>query len=66
MTRQEQKISQIIDRAKLLGIALTNARLGSEMFFAWCERVELAAAQFDRGDMVACQESINSANQYAI
>jgi hypothetical protein len=59
-------INQIIEAAKSLGIALTNAELGTELCKAWSDRVELAWSRWEAGDMQGCQRAINMANKYAI
>ena len=59
-------INEIIKAAKDLGIKLTNAEIGTELCYAWADRVALAQMHFDRGDMIACQRAIDGVNAYAI
>lgn len=59
-------ILAICKTAKGLGIALTNAELGSDMCDAWIARVTLAQNLFEAGELGACADMIREANAYAI
>jgi hypothetical protein len=59
-------MNKLITSAKALGITLTNANEGTELFTCWADRVQSAQMAFDRGDMETCQDMIDEANRYAI
>ena len=57
-------IDEITDMARRLGIKLTNAEEGSELFKCWADRVLMAWNDAERGWPIG--DRIAEANAYAI
>ena len=67
-TRQLQRhnLDRMTQTAKILGIKLTNAEVGTELYTCWVDRVEDAANAFKAGRLDRALEIIEDANRYAI
>ena len=59
-------INEVIEAAKALGITLTNANEGTDLYQCWADRVMDAMNAFRRNDLARCQDVIDDANHYAI
>jgi hypothetical protein len=59
-------INEIIDAAVILGIKLTNAEVGTELYRCWADRVVQAWYCRRDVDLKFYQEMIAAANAYAI
>jgi hypothetical protein len=59
-------INEVIDAAKALGITLTNANEGTDLYQCWADRVMDAMNAFKRNDIPRSQEIIEDANSYAV
>lgn len=59
-------IDEITKTATELGITLTSAKEGTQIYQCWADRVQLAYTAKQRGDEDAMQDAIDDANNYAI